>query len=48
MDEEILEQAIKDIEKLANSYSDGGSQKGTTKEALEAIQKITEIALENK
>ena len=44
MEKEILEKAIKDINKLAENYLAGGTKEGIAKTALEAIQEIIDIA----
>jgi hypothetical protein len=44
MEQEILEKAIKDVNKLAENYLAGGAKEGITKTALEAIQEIADIA----
>lgn len=43
MEQEILEQAIKDVNKLAENYLAGGAKEGVTKTALQAIQEIIDI-----
>ncbi len=45
MEQKEIEEAVKDVKKLAEDYVAGGSTEGIIKVGLKAIKEIAEIAL---